>query len=167
MRVLVDLNVMLDVLLDRPGHAEAAARIWAAAERRKIEALLPAHGITTVFYLAARHKGAEFARRVVADLVTVFPIAAVSDAVTQRALALPWRDFEDAVCAAAAEASGCEAIVTRDPAGFVDSPVPVVDPQAVLAMLDEGGGPDVIAEPPPPRVQVRIMRQRPRKRLRR
>ncbi len=167
MRLLIDLNVVLDVLFDRPGHAEAAAGIWAAAERKQIDALVPAHGVTTVYYLAARHKGAVFARRVVADLVRVFPVAPVSDAVIHRALSLPSGDFEDAVCAAAAEAAGCEAIVTRDPAGFPDSPVPVVDPQAVLAMLEDRGGPDTVAEPSPARVQVHALSRRPRKRLRR
>jgi len=44
-------------------------------------------------------------------------------------------DFEDAVCAAAAEASGCEAIVTRDPSGFPTPRFPVVDPIAALSWL--------------------------------
>jgi hypothetical protein len=52
-----------------------------------------------------------------------------------RALGLGWPDFEDAVCAAAAEASGCQAIVTRDPDGFPDSPVPVVDAAGALSWI--------------------------------
>lgn len=50
-------------------------------------------------------------------LVGVFGVAAVDDNVVRRALALAWPDFEDAVCAAAAEASACDAPVTRDPDG--------------------------------------------------
>jgi len=57
---------------------------------------------------------------VVGDLLTVFRVAPVDDAVIGRALTLAWRDFEDAVCAAAADAAGCNAIVTRDPRGFAD-----------------------------------------------
>ncbi len=55
--------------------------------------------------------------------------------VLRRALSLGWPDFEDAVCAAAAESCGCDAIVTRDPKGFVESPVRVVDCPAALAWL--------------------------------
>ncbi len=56
-------------------------------------------------------------------------------AVVRNALALSWPDFEDAVCAAAAQAKDCDAIVSRDPAGFPDSPVPVLDPETALAWL--------------------------------
>jgi alkanesulfonate monooxygenase SsuD/methylene tetrahydromethanopterin reductase-like flavin-dependent oxidoreductase (luciferase family) len=44
-------------------------------------------------------------------------------------------DLEAAVCAAAAEAVGCDVIATRDPSGFPDSPVRVSDPATVLAWL--------------------------------
>jgi hypothetical protein len=44
-------------------------------------------------------------------------------------------DFEDAVGAAAAEAAGCEAVVTRDAAGFANTPVPGIDPPLALALL--------------------------------
>ena len=57
--------------------------------------------------------------------------------VLRRALALGWPDFEDAVCASAAEFCGCDAIVTRDPKGFAESPVRVVDCPASLAWLTE------------------------------
>jgi hypothetical protein len=55
--------------------------------------------------------------------------------VLRRALVLAWPDFEDAVCAASAEAAGCDAIVSRDPAGFPDPPVPVIDPAAAFGLL--------------------------------
>lgn len=59
----------------------------------------------------------------------------MDSAVIRTALSLCWPDFEDAVCAAAAQACGCDAIVSRDPAGFPDSPVPVLDPETALAWL--------------------------------
>lgn len=134
-RLLLDLNVVLDVLFERAPHAEAAAGVWAAVERRRAEGLLPAHGFTTIYYLAARHKDSAYARQVLEDLVAVFQVAPVDALVIRKALGLNWSDFEDAVCAAAAEASGCEAIVTRDPSGFPSSPVRVIDPATASAWL--------------------------------
>jgi hypothetical protein len=57
-----------------------------------------------------------------------------------RALGLAWPDFEDAVCAAAAEASGCDAFVTRDPDGYPNAPLPVIDPAAALGWLTQEQG---------------------------
>jgi predicted nucleic acid-binding protein len=133
-RLLLDLNVLLDVVLERPA-APVAAKVWAALERGRGQGYLPAHGLTTIFYVVSRAKGRAFARRATEALMQAFAVASVDQGVLRRALALDWPDFEDAVCAAAAEACECDALVTRDPAGFPDSPVEVVDPATALAWL--------------------------------
>lgn len=138
-RVLVDVNVLLDAVLEREPHAKVATKIWAAVETRRVAGLVPAHGVTTLFYLFSRARGADSARRAVAHLLSVFGVAAVGQATLQRALTLGWTDFEDAVCAAAAEAAGCDLIVTRDPAGFRASPVQSVDSATALALLEREG----------------------------
>lgn len=103
------------------------------------------------------------------------PRAQVSVKRLLRALAPTWPDFEDSVCAGAAEAAGCDALVTRDPSGFPDSPLPVVDPLTALALLS-GGGPERVAEEAAPygglqsgRAQQRARRRagRPRQSRRR
>jgi len=146
-RILVDVNVLLDAMLERQPHANAAASIWTAVETRRAAGLVPAHGVTTLFYFFARARGAEAARRGIGHLLTVFDVAAVNQVVLQRALTLGWADFEDAVCAAAAESAGCDLIVTRDAAGFRSSPVHTVDPAAALALLDQESGPGRVSEP--------------------
>jgi len=146
-RLLADVNVVLDAVLERGPRSGAAGKLWMAAETKRVEALVPAHGVTTLFYLLAREKGAPVARRVVGSVVATFGIAAVDRAVIGRALALAWPDFEDAVCAAAAEAAGCEAIVTGDPKGFPGSSLPVLSPETAVALL-EGRPPDRVAEAP-------------------
>ena len=136
-RLLLDLNVFLDVILDRPPDANVAAALWAAIERGQGHGMVPAHGVTTIFYLLEKARDAAFAREGVERLIGVFAVAPVDDNVVRRALALAWPDFEDAVCAAAAEAGGCDALVTRDPDGYPDAPVPVIDPAAALSWLTQ------------------------------
>ena len=133
-RLLLDLNILLDVVLDR-AEAAGAARLWAALERGKGRGFVPAHGVTTIFYLVSRAQGAAFARRATDGILRTFAVAPVDEKVLRRALSLGWPDFEDAVCASAAEICGCDAIVTRDPKGFVDSPVRIIDSPTALAWL--------------------------------
>lgn len=147
-RLLLDANVVLDFVLERPPFAVAARALWARAERKELEAFMPAPAATTVFYVVARLRGNPFATRVMSDLLTVPAIAAVDGAVLRRALALRWPDFEDAVCAAAAEAAACDVIVTRDPKGYPESPILAVDPLTALSMLGGSPGPEEVAERP-------------------
>jgi predicted nucleic acid-binding protein len=135
MRVLVDLNVVLDVLLDRAPHAEDAAALWAAVEAGEAEGRLCAHAVTTLHYLATRARGRAFAERCVRDVTSVFAVSPVDGAVVARALTLGFVDFEDAVTAAAAEADGCAALVSRDAGGFRDCPLPVLHAAAALSAI--------------------------------
>ena len=134
-RVLFDVNVVLDVLLDRKPHADASAAAWAGVETGAAEGLLSAHAITTIHYLVRKETGAAKARGVISAILRVFQVAPVNTAVIQEALELPCPDFEDAVTAAAARLAGCHYILTRDPKGFRGSPVRPLTPEAALPLL--------------------------------
>lgn len=134
-RLLFDVNVVLDVLLDRNAHADAASTAWALVEQGLAEGLLSAHAVTTIHYLNQKAVGQRRAKETTEALLEVFDVAPVTAEVLGAALALDWPDFEDAVTAAAARASGCHAIVTRDPKGFRRAGLPVLDPASTAAWL--------------------------------
>jgi predicted nucleic acid-binding protein len=134
-RLLLDVNVVLDVLLDRPPFATAASLVWSAVEEGRAVGLLSAHAVTTIHYLNAREVGPGGARDTTEALLSVFEVAAVDGSVLNAALALGWNDFEDAVTAAAARRARCEAVVTRNPRDFKGSPVRVLAPAEAAAWL--------------------------------
>jgi predicted nucleic acid-binding protein len=136
-RILFDVNVVLDVLLDRRPHAEASAAAWAAVETGIAEGLLAAHSVTTIHYLVRRELGAAKAMRVLSSILKVFSVAAVDQTVVQEAQQLSCPDFEDAVTAAAARLAECDYIVTRDPKGFRGSPVRSLTPEGVAPLLSK------------------------------
>ncbi len=52
-----------------------------------------------------------------------------------RARGLPVADFEDAVVAALAESARCDYVISRNVAGFNDSPVPALTPEEFLVRI--------------------------------
>jgi predicted nucleic acid-binding protein len=134
-RVLVDVNVILDVLLDRKPHVNASSIVWAAVETARTEGILAAHAVTTIHYLIAKELGTKRANGLIARILQVFGVATVNAEVLRKATGLAWADFEDAVTAAAAEAAGCDLIVTRDSRGFLNSPVPALTPETAAALF--------------------------------
>jgi predicted nucleic acid-binding protein len=134
-RLLLDVNIILDVLLERPPHSEHAAALWALIETGKAAGLLSAHAVTIVHYLVAHEHDRRRARRAVDRLLSVYTVATVDDEVIRTAMGLGWSDFEDAVTATAAAAAGCDALVTRNPRDFKASPIPVVDAATAIALI--------------------------------
>ncbi len=134
-RVLVDVNLILDVLLDRRPHVTSASAVWAAIEDGRAEGLLAAHAVTTIHYLNAKAVGGRAARETTDALLSVFGVAAVDEGVVRAANALGWKDFENAVTAAAAQRAKCAAIITRDPKDFKGSPVRVITSEEAAAWL--------------------------------
>jgi predicted nucleic acid-binding protein len=134
-RLLLDVNLILDVLLDRRPHVTQAARVWSAVELGRAEGLLSAHAVTTIHYLNRRAGHRRVAAETTAALLSVFNVAPVDETVLGEALALDWPDFEDAVTAAAARRAKCHAIVTRHTADFARSPVRVLTPEQAAAWL--------------------------------
>ena len=134
-RLLIDVNVVLDVLLDRRPFADSSSAVWAAVENGEAEGLLAAHAVTTLHHLNARSVGARAARVTTEALLSVFNVAGVDESVLASALALDWSDFEDAVTAAAARKAKCDAIVTRNPRDFTKSAIRVLAPSEAVAWL--------------------------------
>ncbi len=127
--------MVLDVLLERKPDLPASAAIWDAVESASAEGYLAAHAITSIHYLARKQLGVRRAKRVIASLLEVFRVAPIDGDVLRDALERETHDFEDAVAMAAAQAAGCEAIVTRDPKGFRLAGLPVLTPEAAAPLF--------------------------------
>ena len=134
-RVLLDINVVLDVLATREPFADYAEAVLQRIEAHSIEGLVAAHTITTLHFLLAKHLGKAKTRKVLTDLLHVVRVVPVDEDRIRHALALNWTDFEDAVQAACAEKSEADYLVTRDKKGFQQSPVKTVTPAELLALI--------------------------------
>jgi predicted nucleic acid-binding protein len=134
-RVLYDTNVVLDVLQARHTHLAASAAALDLVEAGRVEGYVAAHAVTTIAYLLQRQVGAARSRAILADLLSRLQVAAVTERTIRTALAGEFRDFEDAVCHAAALEAGAELIVTRNLADFAAGTVPAVLPETLLATM--------------------------------
>lgn len=132
MKALLDLNVLLDVIQKREPHYSSSAAVIEAVMEKYLTGLVSAHAITTLHYVIGRYQTAVVANRTIDWLLRYFDIAPVGRQELLRARALGWKDFEDAVVAAAAESTHCETIITRNVRDFRQSTVPVLTPEEYL-----------------------------------
>ena len=135
MRILIDTNVMLDVLLNRDPWVAQSSAVWQANDEEQIVGYIMACAIADIFYIARRLTTLETARAAVRISLEAFEVCAVDMQILEQAEALPGSDFEDNLQIACANLAGLDAIVTRDKSGFQAAATPVLTPAELLMQL--------------------------------
>ena len=74
MTVVVDLNVLLDVFQTLQPHYDASARVLSMVCEGRLKGILPAHGVTTLFYLIAKNGTRSDAMAAVDRVVLFFEV---------------------------------------------------------------------------------------------
>jgi len=113
-KVLLDSNIILDVLLAREPKKQFADKIFRLAANDEIEAAMTASSITDVYYIVAKRLGDQLARKAVRDLLNLLQIIAVNGDDGAGALDLPMPDFEDALVSVCADKEAVDYIITND-----------------------------------------------------
>ncbi len=135
MRVFLDTNILLDIVEQRLPFYTASQAVLDECDQRGFEVFVAWHGLATVFYITARKRGEVYALEMIRDLLNWATVATVGQDDAREALGYGITDYEDALIAAAAAASGVDWLVTRDEAGFLKGPVPPINPSNFLLNL--------------------------------
>lgn len=137
MRVFLDTNIVLDVLLNRPGLIAESEAVILRCEKAGDPMFIAWHGLATAYYLLRRGRTEAEAMQEVDKLLAWARVADAGDANARAAREFEFSDFEDALQAASAEACGADWIVTRNIADFTKSKVFVLTPSEFLAKFPE------------------------------
>jgi predicted nucleic acid-binding protein len=129
MKLMLDVNVVFDVLEERHPYYKHSSVMLSEVRYKKVEGVLPAHAVTTIYYMLAKHRDRQTANDKLDWLLANFEIAPVDKSVFLRARKLAIKDFEDAVVASLAEFAGCDYIVTRNAPDFEHALIPIITPE--------------------------------------
>ncbi|MDR2094462.1 MAG: PIN domain-containing protein [Treponema sp.] len=89
MKVLVDTNVILDVLLKRDGLYAESFAVFQMVEQRTITGCVSSSAITDIFYLVHKaQKNIDIVYQAVEDMAAIFTIVPVFESTITSALAL-------------------------------------------------------------------------------
>ncbi len=94
---------------------------------------IPAHYLTTLHSLVAKHAGREQADELIDWLLRKFTVAPADKSTFLRARLLGFTDFEGAVVCASAEQQNCRYIITRNSSDFANAGIPALTPGEFLA----------------------------------
>ena len=140
MKIMIDLNVLLDVIQKREPHFDASAKILALATKNSVNACFPSHYLTTLHYIIQKHADTNTANKAIDWVLAKLQVQPENEREFLRARSLSMPDFEDAVVAAIAESSQCTTIITRNVTDFTKSPIPAITPEEFLASFPNKSG---------------------------
>lgn len=135
MVLLIDTNIVLDVLLNRPEFVKDSAIIWKLCETEQAKGYISKLTYANIMYVMRKQLTPDQIEEVFRKLNLIFEFANFSSAILERAVNMKWEDFEDAVQSATAESVHADYIITRNLKDFVQSKVMAFTPTEFLARI--------------------------------
>ena len=130
MRMMIDTNVILDVLLQREPFYTGSKKVLRLCEQKKILGFVSASTITDIFYITRKATGSvDETYRVISSILKFVNVLSVSNDDVNRALQIKASDFEDCLLAVCAKSNKCDAIVTRNAKDFEPFDIPLLLPE--------------------------------------
>ena len=133
MKILLDTNIVLDILLAREPFVDEAREIFLLIENHQVEGFICATTMTTIHYLISRQKNKASADEIVLNLLNLFEVALVDKQILQDASLNNGVDYEDSVIYTSAQYAQIDMIITRDKRGFKQSEISILNPKEYLA----------------------------------
>ena len=134
MKLLIDTNVVLDLLLNREPFCNEAAKVLNLSDRAEVKEYISASAITDIYYIAYRQlRDKTIVRNMIKTLLSIVSIACVTEQEIAEALELEGSDFEDSVQYAVAYLNE---IVTRNAADYKRAELSVWSPEQIVKKLE-------------------------------
>jgi predicted nucleic acid-binding protein len=134
-KILVDTNIFLDILLQRLPFFQDSHRIFKMAENRLVEGYIAPITINNIAYIVRKSHQPDQIRKYIVTISEIFTICLMDATVVTSAAALNFTDIEDSLQAAMAESYGCDFIITSNISDYQHSPVPAITATTFLDLF--------------------------------
>jgi len=114
MKIFLDTNVILDVLVKREPFYIDSAKILTLVNEKIIPGYISAITINNIYYILSKLKNKDLARNFIKEILESFEIIPLTKIILQRANTINIDDFEDAIQYFSALEYECAFLVTRN-----------------------------------------------------
>lgn len=134
MRLMIDTNILLDVLVKREPFYEASREVLRLCEEKKVQGFLSASAATDIFYLVRRHlHSTNSAYKCLGYVLDILKVLTVTNEDVINAYTKKAHDFEDCLLAVCAASNKCDYIITRNKRDFEEFNIETLSPEELLS----------------------------------
>lgn len=135
MKILVDTNVILDVLCNRPDFVDNSSMIWKHCEVDRLEGYISALSVPNIVYILRKELTPQKTQQLIQQIMMIFEVADLKTSDLKNAAEMLSSDYEDAVQMCCASRIKADYIVTRNIRDFKESKVPALKPSELLERM--------------------------------
>jgi len=135
MRIFIDANIIIDVLLNRQDFYEDASNVLNICQNKK-SALAP-HTISNIFFITRKDYAAKERKSMLLEILEFIDVVPIGKYQIVQALKnQEIDDFEDALQLECAKEFNADFIVSRDVAGFANTDIEVITPKEFVKRFE-------------------------------
>ena len=136
MRLMIDTNIILDVLLEREPFYMYSKAVLELCEGRKINGFISASTATDIFYLVRKAlQSTDEACKALGNILNIVKILTVTNDDVNSAFIQRAHDFEDCLLATCAKSNKCDGIVTRNKKDFLTFGITLYNPEEITGLI--------------------------------
>lgn len=132
MKVFLDTNVMIDLIIKRSPFFSDIAKIASIAENNEIKFYASSLSFVNTFYVASKVNPKNLVLEKLKKFRIICNVSTIDEMNVDKSLISDFEDFEDAIQYNSALYNNCDYIITRDKKGFVNSKISVMTPTEFL-----------------------------------
>lgn len=141
MKILIDTNVIMDVLVKREPFYVDSARVWTLTKEKIISGYLSAISVNNLYYIVNKLNGQKIAESFVDQMLEDFEISSLTKSILKQARTIQKKDFEDLIQYFSALHEGCDFLVTRNKKDFPSIGIRIISPTELLKRLEKMNNP--------------------------
>lgn len=132
-RLMIDTNIFLDVLLQREPFFESSKAVLKLCEDKMVQGFLSASSATDIFDIVRKClQSTDLAYKALGSILNIVKVLTVTNDNVLNVFMQKATDFEDCLFATCAKSNKCSAIVTRDKKDFLDFGITLMSPEELL-----------------------------------
>lgn len=137
MKLLIDTNVILDMVLKRE-NCDTAMELFRRIRTSGMKAYITASSVTDLFYIIRKEtRDTERTYIIMENILKLAAILSVTEKDIQDAFYQRWKDFEDCVQYMTGKNNKIDYIITFNKKDYADSALPILTPTAYMDMIGE------------------------------
>ncbi len=133
-KVLFDINIFLDIFLERNDFYEGSAKVFAMVENKQFHGYICSFTIPTLFYLLSKEFNRRKALIFIEKIRVLFSVSTVDEKVIDLSIVSEFKDIEDAVQYFSALDAEIDYLITRNKKDFKKDDIPILTPEEFLVI---------------------------------